>query len=490
MADTSSDIGRLKEQLNNPETIWSNDKAADLAVQLSKNSSWRLVKKNAVRAVYRIQFSADAAIYLKHQKQTAIVPLFNCAVRNRSSLEFDSAQQLQKSGLPIPRHFGWGKCGRDYFLLIDGVEKCRTFDVVWQEVQNDLIRREQFLRDCGTFLGAFVSARVYHRDLHTGNILVDSDVNDFRFHLIDAYGASAGKVNMQQSLNCFAPILVALGPFLSAADVKSLFCLVKPQADPDTLLAERNQLLSLHAGNTNRKWRKRRRRLLQSSSLSTEIRLEDGFLLQRKAPQAPDIEELVELHNDNLRKKQNLVKIDKKRRLTRVPLGARSYIVKEFTTLSGRPFLMRSDRQSWLNAYRLCLFQIPTAFSYAWMVRKKGSSYIVMEDLGELTLEKVLKNNFFEKDQLEDVLKNAARLVAWLHNMGVYHRDLNVANFMCDTSGSNLSIIDYDAIRFLKSILPTAKRERNLQQISELLALHNKTSLDLFLNEYRIHVQD
>ncbi len=165
------------------------------------------------------------------------------------------------------------------------------------------------------------------------------------------------------------------------------------------------------------------------------------------------------------------LKTDRKRVLTRYVGDGFSCVVKEFVRQPWKPML--ADRRSWRSAYGMECYGLPASRYLAWKQTRGGSSYILMEDLGDRNLSDELARavGLPSPREYSDLLAKAAALVGWMHLAGVYHRDLKTDNFMLvepEAGEAQLKLIDLDAVSF-SGPLGIKRIVRNVQQFMNTL---------------------
>ncbi len=192
-------------------------------------------------------------------------------------------------------------------------------------------------------------------------------------------------------------------------------------------------------------------------------------------------EELIDQHIYNIEKGVNILKIDRKRRLSRVIKNKKTYVVKEFT-MPGPWWIFRPDAISWRNSHKLKALRIPVPEVYAWLQSKDKKGFIIMEDLGNQVLKEVLRKFSPGSSEREKLLKKIGYLVGYVHDKNIVYGDLKLTNVMI--RGSRLFLIDMDKIK-LKKRLSIKDKIYNLKQILASFPENIMDSeIDLFFETY------
>ncbi len=176
----------------------------------------------------------------------------------------------------------------------------------------------------------------------------------------------------------------------------------------------------------------------------------------------------VELHQTGGDPAVTSLKNEKKRAVSRVRVGDKSFIVKVFR-IQRRPFTPAPDAICWANSRRLAACGLlPGGACLAWLRTRDRRGYLVMEDLGERHLVTELKAAGAARARL--LLRQAGTLMARLHAGRIFHKDLKIGNFMVASGngcgGDRVTVIDLDAVRFDRELTPERK-SRNLGQFVE-----------------------
>ncbi|MFA5204956.1 MAG: DUF374 domain-containing protein [Lentisphaeria bacterium] len=170
---------------------------------------------------------------------------------------------------------------------------------------------------------------------------------------------------------------------------------------------------------------------------------------------------LVDAHAANLAAGTAVLKDDRKRVLSRVVRDGRSWVVKEYRR-PGPWGRFRADARAWRQSQRLHGWGRPVPAVLGWLRGRDGRGWLVQQDAGGTSLHWALKGA--PPEQQGRLLQHAAVIVARLQRRRIWHRDLKIANFLCNTTGpgpAGMQLVDLDDVRF-GAADTAARRARNL----------------------------
>lgn len=175
---------------------------------------------------------------------------------------------------------------------------------------------------------------------------------------------------------------------------------------------------------------------------------------------------------------EKLLKFDPKRRVSKVTIDKQDYVVKEFVNASSR-WVFSHDRKNWANGFVLQELGFSVCKYFAWLKNAKDA-YIVMEYINGENLFAKINNSDLLQTNL-NLVYDAVRLIAKLHDSGIYHRDLKPENWVVSTD-NDLFLIDLEDVSFTRKISDKYAKKALLQ----LLARPDKMSFyrDILINEY------
>ncbi len=291
-----------------------------------------IIKSNKKRTVYRID-----GFYVKHEHPTEWFHKIKNLFNPKSKKEFESGLLLKNTGISSVPVVRWERRGFDSYLVtqeISGTFLLRdlllNFDISFQEINS-------LLTSLSGFLNSLVEKKVYHPDLHSGNILVKKENGRYHFYLVDLYGVRLKKdISKKDLFDLFGWLVTVLWPLdedrIKDFLVSSGFC--NEREAEDRWL----ELVRYRIAYIRHRCRKRKKKLFTNSSICKAIRLRDTvFLIKDKGAEK--------------RKCDFIMKV-----------------------LSNEDAL-----RCWENSYFLSLFGIPVLSHFLWVKNKSLPSVIMVE---------------------------------------------------------------------------------------------------------------
>jgi tRNA A-37 threonylcarbamoyl transferase component Bud32 len=452
--------------------MWQYSKTADVLElrQLLESGDWRLqsttVKQNPKRTVSCVNAPPlSYRVYIKHDHPTSPRDRVKNLWRCKAKQEFKAALALSQAGVPVTPALAWGRQGKDSYLVTRELSDTQEFKNVWEACRENPDRRQQFLQGLAEFLRALFTAGVVHPDMHAGNVLGQIDGERIRFFLVDVYGVALRAPLGKASRQALAVWLAGWIHELTDCE-KTLFQTACTGLAPKAANVFWQGVKQRQTQVAGKHWPSRRAKLLKNSSLCERRQAPHGSWQLFRAFPLKAAESAVLQHRQNIQNQTNILKIDRKRQLTRVVFEGRTLVVKEFRR-PGPWGRWRSDCRSWLNTYRLKTYGLPAAQCLAWLKHDDGQGFLILEDVGDQNLASALAQATTPRQQ-RVWLHHGARLVAWLHQSRIVHGDLKLSNMMVLEAPRNpqmpLSLIDSDSIRFNQHVTP-ASRAKNLHQM-------------------------
>jgi len=198
------------------------------------------------------------------------------------------------------------------------------------------------------------------------------------------------------------------------------------------------------------------------------MRTEDGrwHLRQGIDPLLP--EAAVRMHRNLVRNAPDeLVKNDRKRRVSKVAVAGTYYAVKEFTAPGPwGPFA--PDRRSYVANWRLELSGFDVPRYLGWLRHREGQGYLVMEWIDGTLLGKALEAA--PPEGRAALAQATLALFQALYARDIAHQDMKAQNIIVEAKAGapRLWLIDNDAVRFGQRITQAHWR-RNVRQLRETM---------------------
>jgi len=429
---------------------WHAISMEDVQDAFDENLRKSVVKQNPLRTISAVYANDgnNPKYFLKHDHgnflSAKIKHFFRCKVEK----EFESARLLLNHDVPCINYLAWGQKGFEGYLLSEAFKDSQDLNECWQEIKNEPLLRKNFISAFTDLIVKTLNANILHPDLHIGNMLVHRQNEDFIFKYVDVYGVKQVSIlSINQKLKMLVVILWFyhdLSPY-EAENFLDSFARYFPFNKKEL----RQKIIKVWSLRANHFRTSRRKKVLKQSSQINLVRNKAGVWRMVKDLNLSDAKKILEKHKKIVSNDPNqLIKNDKKRRLSRVVLNDKSFVVKEFFRIRFKG-IFASDRRSWLNAAGLKTIGIPACRYFAWFHSNKNG-YVVMEDLGDNLIHYELiklKNN---PDILMLLLVKLVKIIALLHNSRIVFKDVKTSNFIVG-SDSTLRLIDLDDVIFNRS---------------------------------------
>jgi Ser/Thr protein kinase RdoA (MazF antagonist) len=426
---------------------WRTFSKEDVENVFDESFNRTVVKQNPLRTVTAVyeKDSSSLQYFLKHDHARSWKAKLKHLLRSKVKNEFDSAQLLSKHNIPCVNYIAWGEKGFEGYLLTEALKDSQDLTVTWQNIKGDPRLRKRFISALTDLLAKTLEAEVFHPDLHIGNILVARQEDDFILKYVDVYGVEeSSRLSADQKLNMLVILVLFyrdLPPF-EAKHLLASFAHFFPFTDSEL----RQEIFRVWSQRANRFRVKRRKKMLKQSSQINYTRTEEGIWRTVKDLRISDARAILQRHREMVLKAPNqLIKVDKKRRLSRVSMDGKSYVVKEFRKVRFKGGFA-PDRRSWLNAFGLGTVGVPVCRYLAWLQSSQGG-YIIMEDLGNNLMHFELLRLRDHPDRLYSLLMKLIEIMALLHKCRIICQDAKMSNFIVG-SDNIVRMIDLDNVIF------------------------------------------
>lgn len=456
----------------------SPDVEHDLASRL-EGGRWKsdatLVKHNTQRTVYHAATDIGN-VYIKYDHPTHPRTKVKRLWTSKAEREFTAALMLLEAGVPTARPLAWARSGTESLLVTEEIVG-EPLAEVWPRVRDAEEETFPFLVGLAGFIRTLLATHVVHPDMHAGNVLVTRKSAKPDFFLVDVYGVRTAPRLGRRERNRLLGWLVFLDNDFCDDTLLDFLIRAGIGRDPPSARRVWDDIVGDRVRRLRRKWPGRRRRLLQDSSVCAQHEGREGVWRVIRPFAVDRAKRAVEQHREQLEAGRNVLKVDRKRQLTRVVVDGESLVVKEFRRAGPRG-RWAPDRRSWLNTYRLGMHGFRVAGCRAWCRTRAGAAYLVLQDAGESSLPEVLKQTG-DSACRRRLLIQAASVAASLHRQRIFHRDLKLSNFVVTGNAGaqvRLTLVDSDDVHFY-CVTGAKRRARNLDQMLETLP-ENRASRD------------
>lgn len=485
---------------------------------LSTESGKSPLKDNNARTLFTMCINGQTELFIKRYKIDSIPRILRHFVASKAINELKVSNYLVTKGwqtvypLAVVQKTRWG-LPLDAFLIMRKLEDMPTLGGYLSSPRS---REEidEVINLSGELVKDIHNVNLFHRDLHTGNILIKPDAEPKELYIIDLHRAAIlpGVSRAQRVFNLgqFAYSIMGHLPF---TDIVRLIKAYRPldQRQPRFKALVRDvyeMLLTIR----HRHWQARNKRCFRTSSRHLVIK--DGqkiFYINRSY--SGMAEKLVStLAGAELT--GEVLKETPRHRLVRTQINVGQgesafYYIKEYRSPS---FLSRVKslfgyhpaRQNWLASNGLVLRGIPTARPVGLMLQKEPfydwitSARIVTEEVKATPSNQYVmdtfasphqsasqpvgrsasgpEDQFFKRKKL--FIKEFALAIRRLHQKGVFHRDLKANNVLVKSASLPVSqsasqpadrwtfyFIDLDRVKF-RRVLPWRERIKNMAQLN------------------------
>ncbi len=369
--------------------------------------------------------------------------------------EFRALTMLHEKGVPavLPIACGWS--GSQGILLTRALNDNFTIGDLWPQVREDEKRRVRLLKGITILLKSMLQAKIFHPDLHFGNILAVEKEDGTRCVLVDVHGVKAKRILLLAHKMIMLRMLAGLVHYINLSEIEELLQPLFPEADSKSLENIWRDIIHAAARQIRHKWPGRRRKLLnyngKSNSICSIAKKEDGTWRWRVGFDLSVARVIIKQHQNKSNMKtigDNVTKI-----FSEVTVGGQKYFVKEFT---GKSLYRKSsaDYCSWLNNWRLENMGFPVPKCLVWFQSEKGSSYLVTEIVEGISLYKELKKAAGNESRIDILLGSLFKLFSDLYRWKIFHKMIDTKNIIVsdERSKPKFYLTDNDSIEFDKKI--------------------------------------
>lgn len=218
-----------------------------------------LVKSNPVRAVFKV----NDQYFVKLDSPLSPFHKLRAYLYCKAQSEFNTAMQLENSGIPVVKYLGWGRHGCLSMIFSETIPGAVTAWDFWvREYVTGNKDYSIFLEKLAVFLKKFLHAGFFHPDFHLGNLLYSPASGQFA--LVDVYGITQPDCVSIGQMERMHKIILAFRDLINDAEVEKLVLFIGIRNTPEAANAYFYSALREEAKRLNKEWPKRRKQILEN----------------------------------------------------------------------------------------------------------------------------------------------------------------------------------------------------------------------------------
>lgn len=451
-----------------------------------------VIKRNSVRTVYRLRIGSRVYFVKRYARGDLGERLKARLVESKASREWRIMVRGREAGLrvPVPGAVaerwvgGWLRASWLATVEIPGV--IDLVPLIERELLDDEPRRHAFLRTLGAEVRGLHEAGLFHRDLHSGNVLIRrDDAGEYEIHFIDLHRGSwrrtldarARRWNLAFMLHSTSRVTT---PADRAAVVEGYAA-----GDGSGALGDLAALGPWIEGRIEsferRRLRSRSKRCVVRSSGFAIESVDDGTLYYARGFGREPALAAIATHR--ARSDDGDLKRTRRTRVTAVTVDGEPLVVKEyFPRFGDRIDGGGRGLAAWRAGNALVVRTIPTATPLAYLRGRAGGGFLVMARApGERLDHRVIalaerhgERTTAFREAIDPLIRKTAALFARMHDRGVFHGDLKACNVFVDGDGDDVTVtlVDVDRVSCPDRPLGVARRVRNLAQLAASITTH------------------
>jgi tRNA A-37 threonylcarbamoyl transferase component Bud32 len=481
---------------------------ADRIDELDRMPGAELIKRNMVRAVWRVPLSNGRRVIVKRYRVSGMRDWVTYVVRDSRALtEWRVGRDLDAAGIPtaVPLAYAERHVGgvlRDAALvtreIADAVHLNAYVAAHFAGMPERDGLRAVLFDELGRLVRRIHDAGFIHNDFHGGNLLVSGPPERPSLHVIDLH--SVARHDHPPERSRWADLVKLLHSMLSCSTEteRRRICEMYEAAGPSgtrvsRLLASGRLTEALEPALVRMERRRVQSRTDRSLARSSKFEVSSvrGHRVHHLRIVDPEsVVALLDPHARDLRERApNVLKDGRRSGITRQTLegpdGPRPVVVKEYR---GRGIVDRAKNavrtpravSAWVAGNGLLVRGFDAAMPLALVLRGRGpalrGAWLVMEDLGDGTRADLVALSRYAGDlgkparqEKAALVRAAADLVRRLHETGVYHGDLKAVNLFLRGAPTErpprIALADYDRVEFDRPV-GVRRRVKNLAQLS------------------------
>lgn len=337
--------------------------------KFKRYSPEKSIKSNMQRDVFKVE--SDAGIlFVKHYHPTSLTSKAYSVLNPKAKSEFESADILKKSGIPVVNMKGWGERNTESILISMELKGSVNARVYWfREACCRKEIKEKFLSSLASLLLKFISEGIFHPDLHLGNLLLVPE--KMEFYIVDPFGIEKPLFPRNSHLFRILRLAGAMRGELSMAEAENFIreSIPSEYKRPIHKRGLWGKIFRVEAVKTEKDWKKRRKRIVSCDhKYMAEITIEGEDWILRK-----------DISGEQILEKRDIELIHR---------GNSAFEIKNI----GRD----AAETVWLNSFRLDFHRIRHKMPLGWLKSEGGKDKMIFEKPGK-SLE--IPNNSVSPDE-------------------------------------------------------------------------------------------
>ncbi len=324
------------------------------------------IKANDKRKIIRLA-SEDGRknYYLKWHLVNKFADKIRVLFKNKARHEYESCLLLQQKNIPVANYFAWAiNLNGETLIISEELPNSQTARSYWYALTLDKFNSPivikdnsklenyhsitQFIDELTSLLKIFVEKKIYHPDLHLGNLLWDN-VQEKLF-VIDPYGISKKRKFSKKKLFDFIGIIVGLRNYLSFAELVELCLEIKICSNKKEASALLKNYLEKQY-DANKDWAKRFKQILagrekynQKFTAKNDNNIEEIYYIR-----CGFNEQILEVKENCLKSNylaENYEAIEYNQTVNAENIWVNSFVSEyQFLTIDKKPIVMKIEQQ-------------------------------------------------------------------------------------------------------------------------------------------------
>ena len=310
-----------------------------------------VIKSSTERDVFKIKFNSRN-YFVKYSHPSSILQKIRALFCPKLIKEYNTVKLLQKYNISTPVPVAAGYRGAESILITEAVENAYDVRTFWFSNYSDLSVRKKFLSAYALFLKSIFKTGLFHPDFHPGNILVQSENNQYKFYLIDTYGIK--QYNRIPFKKFFTMLTITGAMRGELTDSEAVTVIREITGFTHEKASDLWKSILIHETvKTEKLWQKRRLKIFQNSKYTVRIDKSDITLLVRK-----DLTGIPCLPPEEIRKLQEGC------------LESEKYTITEHNSYEAENI--------WSSSFRMEFHRIPGKKPSAWIKQNKNGNDLLV----------------------------------------------------------------------------------------------------------------